>query len=245
MNKLLVMLLSGLAFGAGCSSSPQGDASGGHPTTSTPTTELTPLEQAAQKRGEANCRSVFQCCDAEAQKALGYGATDVSGCIAQADRAVEYEAFVTQWQGAIDAGRIKFDGSAAAACFAAKEARPCAQAFSKTEPDECKKAFAPQVETGGDCVLDIECKEAGNFCLGLKCNVPLADGAVCNNSYECQSGYCAAVNAEPGKCAQKFADGADCVLDNQCKGGLCYAHQTCSGSQIDPAKECDGTNVGK
>lgn len=131
-------------------------------------------------------------------------------CRVNAEKGVRSGEF-PKFQGAIDAGKVSYDGSKVAACLASLSGRTCSQLLDRF-PAECEAVFAGTVAQGGDCSLDVECEGAAfcksdGVCPG-KCTAPLSAGQACTSSDQCQSGL--DCSDDTGLCAAPAAQGASC-----------------------------------
>ena len=102
-------------------------------------------------------------------------------------------------QGAVDQGRVVYDGSKAQACLDSFAGRTCAQMLDR-DSAECLAALDGTVPLGGACSLDEDCQ-------GL---------AVCRSS----TGTC------PGQCTALLVAGQACAQDGDCQSGLACSSET-------------------
>jgi hypothetical protein len=115
--------------------------------------------------GHKECDDAFTCkasfpADAGVTFAEAYGA-NAQACYA--DAAGYYNA--TAVQAAITAGKITFDGTAAAACVAGFSAPVCTTYWDQGAnfPAACDTAMVGKVATGAACTVDFECA-GDNWC---------------------------------------------------------------------------------
>ncbi len=141
---------------------------------------------------------------------------DVASCKAAAN-------FDTQLLADVQAGRTKYDGKAAAACFDAMRSGSCnySDPFNAGEPQACKDAFKGTVADNGACYADTECVSgscssgscSGSGCCTRACSPSTAAvsvggdcsgaGALCVSGAFCQYGT-------TSTCAAKAAAGQSC-----------------------------------
>ena len=111
----------------------------------------------------------------------------------------------------VTAGRIKYDGKAAAACLDAMRSASCSASdpFSQDEPQACKDALKGTVADSGLCYSGSECA-SGNGCSGGGCS----GGSAC----------C------PGKCNPSPSSGAAIAIGGDCSGlgAVCVSGAFCS-----------------
>lgn len=115
--------------------------------------------------GHKDCDEAFAC-QASFPTANGTfaDAFGASATACYADAAGYYDATATQAE--ITAGKIHFDGVAAAACIAGITAPVCATYWADglTYPAACATAIAGTVADGGACVVDFDCATATSGC---------------------------------------------------------------------------------
>jgi hypothetical protein len=141
------------------------------------------------------------------------------------------------------AGKVKYDGEAAASCLAAYGSLGCsASAAGPASPslnETCSHVFTGTIANGGACLIDEECASQS-------CDLSTCGGAAC-----CL-GACQAQIALGGGCS---AVGAACVQGTFCKvgssgGAICTAPlalgQACDGAsdRCAPGTFCLGTSTG-
>jgi hypothetical protein len=175
---------------AGCQDKPRGDGS-------------LPLANLVERGEQAVCSQEVRC----------GGFPDVASCIASS--VWDLGSLVVS----INAGRIRYDGRAAAACIQALAALGCnlGDRSDDAAPPACASAFMATVTVGGTCYLDDDCV-SGN-CSGKACSLPV----------DCCPGTCAAGPRVPtvpvgGSCyppgdSGNCAEGTYC--DNMNAGGTC------------------------
>lgn len=137
---------------------------------------------------EASCRWTFTCCDPAQHMPLDlswalYDGDSEDAC--QEYRRATCGQSVSLAQVSADAGRMRFDASAADACLRAVQGLACGAQIG--DYSRClEEAFAGTVPLGGDCANDDECVDEG-FCE-------------------------AAPGTSPGRCRAKSAEGGTCEL---------------------------------
>ncbi len=77
----------------------------------------------------------------------------------------------TKVQSEIDAGKIHYDGSAAATCVAGVTFPDCATYWQNggNYPSACDTAMVGTVADGGACVVDFDCSNVQSICDQNKC----------------------------------------------------------------------------
>jgi len=150
---------------------------------------------------------------------------------------------------AIDAGRVKYDGTKVQSCLDDITGRDCA-ALSERQPASCKVAMAGTVKRGEDCTLDQECEgdqycKIGSSCPGT-CAAYESAGGVCGSDDNCKSGLVCGDNGHcvtPAKGGEACDEGEPkCAAGFICLGqdaaakkpGTCYAiAEALSGNEGD------------
>lgn len=139
-------------------------------------------------------------------------------------------------EAAIDAGKLKYDGEAAADCFDALGSASCTR--SANHIDACDKIFAGTIADGGTCAFDEEC-------VSQSCNVPDCTMACC-------TGTCVPERPVPAigqPCTFECVEGAYCGSDSTCQATLpkgaacddqlaCNEGLYCAGSSTTTAGTC-------
>ena len=166
-------LLGITALGAGCKDGP-------------------PIDDYVHRVFDLQCKQIFACCAASERARFALGATE-EAC--RADRA-GYEQLAASFVRAdLDADILLVDEPALASCLTAIEASSCAAYFERRDRN-CERAFAPTVETGGDCSSNLACR--GGLCVSFVCvGDTRALGAACASGDDCLSSNCQA-----GACAE-------------------------------------------
>jgi hypothetical protein len=121
---------------------------------------------------------------------------------------------------AVDLGKVKYDGEAAADCFDSVGDASCAQ--DAQDPGACDSIFHGTVADGGMCAFDLEC-------VSQNCNVSDCTMACC-------PGTCAPTQPVPGigqACTFDCVKGAYCAEDSTCKavgpkGSACDTDIACA-----------------
>jgi hypothetical protein len=147
----------------------------------------------------------------------------------------------------VQAGKIKYDGKAAAACLDAMRSASCnhSDPFNEGEPQACKDALKGTVADNGVCYSGSECVSgscgggvcSGSGCCQGTCNpsagsaaaIPIAgacggSGAVCVAGAFCNDSTCQAKAAVGQSCATSFPEGS-CVT-----GAYCVANGSDTGT---------------
>jgi hypothetical protein len=157
---------------------------------------------------------------------------------------------------AVEAGRVRYDGSQVKACLASFNGLGCGfQTRRSFTSEACVAVLEGDVEPGGDCALDEECKGSafckrdGNSCPGT-CSELLEAGDTCTKDDECADGLTCASNDRciaPGRLGEacgRIAD-APCAAGLVCIGadtgtaqaGECSDPEELYGAQL--GEECD------
>lgn len=161
-------------------------------------------------------------------------------------------------QGAITAGKLKFDKGAASKCADALAARDCdvTSASARLFPAPCFEVTVGVQGDGEACAVNDECQS--NLC-----DVPVCDGACCQGSCvgaapagparvgeSCASARCEDnAYCDEGTCVARKNAGAACIFADDCQFGLdcvdaeCAAlptlDQPCEGACRDAGTRCD------
>jgi hypothetical protein len=161
---------------------------------------------------EAQC-ALYQKCLGDLY-AVFLGAED---CVTLTQRSVE-NGELAQLEAAVNAGDVKYDGKAAAACLGQIADRSCDDLLQRTN-DTCDQALEGNVAVGGQCDFDFQCQGTA---------------------------FCKIAAACPGECTARQPAGSSCMGDDQCADGLlcsettqaCIAPvgagQTCGGASAPP-----------
>lgn len=128
---------------------------------------------------------------------------------------------------AVDAGRVRFDGAAAAQCHARARTTcdtsrftwDCAGVFSGT------RALGQACHLQAECGAGLWCDASTGTCPGV-CAARLADGTPATTSVSCASGWLAPLADGGTRCAAPPGPG-DACLDGLCRPGLSCAEGTC------------------
>jgi hypothetical protein len=147
-------------------------------------------------------------------------------------------------QAAVEAGRVRYDGSKVQACLATIEGIGCGFQTRRTLlSDACNEVLEGSVELGGDCALDEDCagvafcKRDGNSCPG-ECSALLGAGETCSEDDDCAEGL--ACRNQTMRCEAPGRLGEPCgrVADANCAAGLaCIGGDAAAGQ----AGECGDT----
>ena len=169
----------------------------------------------------AQCARVFRCCTVPQIQALyGMNVTTQSACTAELGALGQ--ALISSVTEAQDAGRIRYDGAAAATCFQKLGGAACtATSNDQSVVPECDAYIVPLVATGATCGSDEDCQTG--FCdrpltsTNGKCAVVPSKGMPCTS--RCVAG--ATCDTVAGMCVDPKADGAFCFVDEDCVSGFC------------------------
>lgn len=188
-----------------------------------------PLQDLATPFAESYCSVLFRCCDQEERTPVGGGdlqidASSESTCTSEfADILNQF--VVPSWSAGVSEGRLAYDPQAAKACLDAFDSADCS-AFPAGDAvgsgqGDCEDIIEPQVELGGTCKLDAECKE-GRCATGESetgtCEALLSEGETCEGGV-CEDGlYCESWN---NACQQKKSVGEQCSGDRECTSSIC------------------------
>jgi hypothetical protein len=206
-----------------------------------------PIDDLGLELSVAACAKQWDCCtDAEIMEQYmgieidGRPITTEQDCV-DFTNALFSGLAVAQYKASIEAGRVEYDGEAAADCVAAVDDVSCKDYASDMIDDDsaCRPFLIPLVADGGACTQDFECKsdncvdgagDADGTCQALPgegqpCDDNCADGTYCG--YENSSEVCLALKA----------DGAVCILDRECASDYCDdTTDQCGGEPL----TCDG-----
>jgi len=87
------------------------------------------------------------------------------------------------------------------------------------------------------CIRDSQCVSGG--CVNNLCKpVPLANGASCNNSLQCESGFCNVYEVAPTCVTLPLANGAACVSGSVCDSKVCFGGVCTTGAGL--GTDCGG-----
>jgi hypothetical protein len=194
-----------------------------------------PLDQFATRFAATSCKNIFKCCDATERmqqfQIFNPMPTNEAECTQTLAALIMSFGINTE---AITAGRLVYDGAAAADCLAAVDAAACGAATHQAEDNgSCTAFFVGQVAAGGQCKDDAECAVAGSFCSGGSsdtfgaCTTLPALGQPCDG--ECVAGaFC-----DGTMCAAKKANGTACGFNSECTSDhcdtTCMADNSCDG----------------
>ncbi len=203
----------------------------------------------------ASCAKQFDCCtDAEIMDQYngitydGQPITTEDQCVAFANALLTGIA-VAEYKESIAAGRVEYDGAAAADCVAAMNDLSCTEYATDLSTDMapgCRPFLIPKVGDGGACTEGFEC--TSHNCVGAVDNSdgPDVDGTCqpmptagqeCTDN--CADGlYCGFDQTSSMKvCLALKADGAECNLDYECATDYCDdTLRTCGTEPL----TCDG-----
>ncbi len=179
-----------------------------------------PLSDFGARFVAAECARVFRCCSVtQAQALYGSSVTDESACVAQLTPVGQF--LVIQLEQEQAAGRIGYDGSAAAACFQMTGTAACTATSSNLSSiPACSTIFVPLVAMGAACNGDDQCLTG--FCdrpisdADGVCAVLPSKGMACTS--RCEAGSTCDV---AGVCVDPKPDGSVCFVDEDCLSGNC------------------------
>jgi len=164
-----------------------------------------PLEEVPAKYAAALC-SVIENCYGDLLQLLAPG----EDCLANAT--VQAEEELATLPDAIDAGRVKYDGTKLQACLDEVAAADCSF-LSEREPESCNAVFVGTVEEGGDCQHNEEC-EGDQYC---------------NFSDAC-----------PGSCSRREQAGEACTGNSDCAAGLKCGEASLCVAPAQQGEACKG-----
>ena len=237
--RLIRLVPFGLVFGlvAGCGGSDTG--SDGPSVT---------LEELPAKYADAACQAFTTC--------VG----DLYGIFRPGEECLKdigptFEEALAPLSHAVDAGRVKYDGTKVQKCLDELAAGDCA-ALAQREPASCKAAVAGTVKEGEDCTNDFECAgeqycKTAASCPGQCAPFENAGGACisndnCKSGLKCDdNGHCVTPSAEGEACKQGEPDCADGLLclgdDSTAKTpGTCYTIEEGLSGKAGDACSLDG-----
>lgn len=215
----------------------------------------TELDNLGMELALASCGRQFDCCtDAEIMEQYmgitydGQPITTEEQCVALTNALFSGLA-VPQYQASLAAGRIEYDGEAAADCIAAIESLTCAQYSAgqlNDSPSGCRPFILPKVADGGGCTQDSECTSRNCVGATVQPNGPSTDGMCqpmptagqrCDD--DCASGLYCGYDLQAGMeiCQAMKADGMECDFDDECTSDHC---DSLSGRCATEAPTCDG-----
>ncbi|HET7501991.1 MAG TPA: hypothetical protein VFK02_13335 [Kofleriaceae bacterium] len=137
----------------------------------------------------------------------------------------------TSVAGAIDAGKIRYDGEAASACVDAIARQSCdlTAEDARARPAACDRMLAGAIAGGEPCQIDAECVsgtcEPSSGCPESGCcagtcrpaQAPAGDGGGCAQDGDCRDGL---VCATDRTCRTPAGPGEPCAADRECAAGL-------------------------
>lgn len=179
----------------------------------------------------AQCARVFRCCTVPQIQAL-YGTSVTTASACTAELTALGQALVTSITSEQSAGRLRYDGVAAATCFQKLGTAACTDTSNEQSVvPECDAYLVPQVATGGACSGDEECQTGF-------CDRPLASSA---------DGSCAVVPTKGMPCTSRCATGATCdtvrgmCVDPKADGSFCFVDEDCVSGFCDNPNITGGT----
>jgi hypothetical protein len=194
-----------------------------------------PVTDLGTDLGKIVCQKAFACCtDAELMQQLKDITFNNQPITTEAECEQAFAslgAFLSQtYQTSINEGRITYDATAAGDCLATIRAMSCPdyaahQHDSSPTEEGCMQFAIPNVDVGGACSQDYECKtnncqfgSSGND--GVCQDMP-TQGQACSGN--CAQGLYCDLDPVSGMdvCMTNKADGAACTFNNQCSSGNC------------------------
>lgn len=207
----LCAALAGFTFAVGC-----GDDGG----SSGPTLDALPPLLA-----EELCDAYLRCLGPATPKGLSQDACVATNTASIDDGSFQYV------QGAVDAGRVRYNGASARACLDALSTSACTAIGSGDLPAVCDSAIIGTIAIGDPCAIDEECEGdafcmMGTTCPGT-CTALRAAAETCKDDDECADGLsCSAT----GRCTTKATAGTVCGGAN---GPECALGLICAGEDKD------------
>ena len=194
--------------------------------------------------GQITCAKVFECCTTAEIEAIGDGLLAFSN---QQECEAAYQQFADIFGQVLAdgeaAGRVVFDAAAADACVAAVQSSSCDDFRSEDGPTvsgfDCENVFIPQVDAGGTCGNDLECKtgrcegagflgSASGTCedlpgIGESCDFDCVDGARCLTDSGGGGSTCRADVGAGGDCSEY----GNCIEGHECRFDSGAGTSTC------------------
>lgn len=194
------------------------------------------LEDLPARYAAAACEQIFDCCDATEQafQFASYDPPPTNQAECEVAFAARYREIAID-EAALAAGRLGYDGAAAAECIAAIEGLTCG---GTTGTDACQRIFVGQVAVGATCEDDDEC--AGEaWCQGGldECVALPPIGAACDIS--CMTGAYCDFSIGTGTCVALKSNGTACSLGGECQSGYCDEPTDLCETRP-PSTTCDG-----
>ena len=183
------------------------------------------LEQWPAEFGDAYCRRAFECCTAPEIAAIGLS----TEAMCRDDFANIWSFLVPFLQNSIAVGRMRYDGSAAAACLDEMARASCVEFWQGNPSPSCAEVFVPLVAEGGSCGTGYDCTTTYCASATQTCARLPGEGESCE--YPCQLGlFCG-----PGRlCTLQKPDGEACTEAVECVSWIC------SNNMCGPPIECSG-----
>ena len=179
----------------------------------------------------------FERCVGEAATRITFGS---GGCAERLRIELEDGDFGAT-QAAVEAGSVRYDGARVSACLAGFNGIGCGfQTRRLFTSGACSMVLEGDVEPGGDCALDEECKGAafckriGESCPGT-CTELLEAGEACTKDDECADGLACPGSVDRCIAPGRLGEACGRVTDAPCAAGL-----ACIGADEDMARagEC-------
>jgi hypothetical protein len=195
--------------------------------------------------GTEYCAKTFDCCT-EAEWMAQFRATDITDEASCRTFYAEFFEYLTgMYQASIDAGKLVYDGEAAADCANVVHEASCAEFSlgSKLLDGQCDSPFRGQVANDMPCAFDEECQS--HYCEGDSqlpapgtpgvCKPIPTEGQACPE-LDCGAG----LQCQQGTCMPLRADGASCTTADQCASAACNGASASSNGTCGAPTTCDG-----
>lgn len=222
------LCLVGVALTVGCSGGPS--TSGG----------LT-IDEFFSQAALVECKQMLACCDAAelSQRAKELEIpipTTVNECT-RSLAARSQKPLDDYLREAIAAGRVAFDGAAAARCIEGAEPENCASKL-ESAPD-CANLWTGAVPLGGACASRAECKTAETSCVFKSDDAELGqcmpnseEGEACDFNRRCATGLVCTSDGEASTCVKLAANGEACAARFDCESYYCDPTGLCAPLRV-------------
>jgi hypothetical protein len=200
------------------------------------------LDELGAALARSLCPKLLECCTApELGELFDDGPpSDETSCVTALTGPMEE--LVAGLAGSVAAGRARYDGARMEACLERIEQVACGEFAGFVGEEElfasCEAApFIAEVDDGGACGADVECKS--RFCAGRgegelgSCAALPGAGDTCPESRCAEGLYCDSLGPS---CVAQRADGESCAAEDECLSGACPqgtcgAEPTCDGQE--------------
>lgn len=198
--------------------------------------EAPTLDELPELLVEALCPELESCLGEDAARIyFGDG-----GCVERLQIQLEDGDFAAT-QAAVEAGRVRYDGTQVRACLAAFNGIGCGFQTRRVFTSEaCSAVLEGDIEVGGDCALDEECKGSafckrdGDSCPGT-CTALLEAGEACTRDDDCAEGLTCPGGSQRCVAPGRLGESCGTATDAPCAAGLvCIGAEAASGQ----AGEC-------